>query len=102
VVDELSGHRRRYRRRELAEKLRRAGFEVLWLTSFCSLLLPLLLANRWRLRLSRAACDLRSELALSPANGALERIMRIEEAMIRRGVSFPLGGSLLAVGRRAS
>src|SRR6185295_8396039 len=51
-VDEHARHMRRYSSRELKDKVRRAGFDVVKLTSFVSTLLPLLVVSRFRQRLS--------------------------------------------------
>ncbi len=95
AFDEFSGHRRRYRRRELVAKLTAAGFDVVRVTSFTSFLLPLLIASRQR----RREIDLARELAVpATLNRALLRIGALERAVIHAGASLPLGGSLLAVG----
>ena len=52
-MDVHACHVRRYAERDLAAKVRAAGFEVLRLTSFVSLLLPLMLASRLRQRHDR-------------------------------------------------
>src|SRR5579872_3081396 len=44
--DEFAKHARRYRAKELREKIERAGFEVVDAVSFVSLLLPLMLFSR--------------------------------------------------------
>jgi SAM-dependent methyltransferase len=98
-IDDFGCHRRRYARPELEEKLRDAGFAVVRMTSFVTLLLPLLFAARWRLRSYDPKVD--SELAISPLlNGVLSAICSVERAFIRLGVSWPAGGSLLAVAVR--
>ena len=48
AVDEHAFHKRRYTKQELARKLRQAGFEVLHMTSFMTLLLPLMVLSRLR------------------------------------------------------
>ncbi len=48
-MDELAHHRRRYRRAELGDKLRAAGFEVRRLAHFMAPLVPLV-AVRWLVR----------------------------------------------------
>ena len=48
-MDELAHHRRRYRRSELGQKLRGAGFEVRRLTHFMAPLVPLVVV-RWLVR----------------------------------------------------
>jgi SAM-dependent methyltransferase len=101
-VDEYSHHKRRYSRTELRAKLQAAGYEVLALRSFVSLLLPLQLAER--LKKSKATfdyADAQAEFEISSLlSNLLGAIMRLEFELIRAGVSFPVGGSLLAVCRR--
>ena len=100
-VDEFARHVRRYETRELREKVERAGFSVIRITSFVSLLLPLLLASRLKQRFSDAEVDPSAEYNISNAvNTTLERILDAERTLIRAGLSFPAGGSLLLVARR--
>ncbi|MBA3351201.1 MAG: methyltransferase domain-containing protein [Blastocatellia bacterium] len=97
MVDEVAGHVRRYRARDLVEKISRTGFKVVRVTSFVSLLLPPMMVSRLRQRKagSRVAQE---EFALGRfANSILERILDMERGLIRLGVSFPVGGSLLVV-----
>ena len=101
VVDEYSRHVRRYRREDLLGKVRAAGFTILGATSFVSLLLPaLLLARRVRTP-SLADFDPLAELRMGRfSNAMLSGMMGLERALIRSGVSFPAGGSLLVAARR--
>jgi SAM-dependent methyltransferase len=99
--DEVACHVRRYEASELTRKVRQAGFSVLRATSFVSLLLPLMLASRWRKRKPDATFDALDELRIGGAvNAALEVMLDVERALIRAGLSFPLGGSLLVVARK--
>jgi SAM-dependent methyltransferase len=102
-LDVHVGHKRRYRRRELLETVRRAGFEVLRATSFSSLLLPGLFVSRLTRRVGRRADDRLPELRVGPmANAVLATALGLERRLIARGISFPWGGSLLVVaGKRA-
>src|SRR5207253_1625050 len=96
----LRHHRRRYSRRELTAKTRAAGLELARVTSFVTLLLPLMAASRV-LQRHRTAFDPASEFRTARRLTApLAGAMRAEEALIRRGLSLPTGGSLLAVARR--
>lgn len=98
-VDALSGHQRRYRRQELVDRVQAAGLEVRYVTSFVSLLLPLMWLSRHRS--SGDAVDAMAEFTIpAPVNAALEAVMRLEEALLRLGLRFPAGGSLLLVARR--
>jgi SAM-dependent methyltransferase len=102
AVDEFSHHRRRYRRDELGEKLKRAGFAVKRQTSFMSLLLAPMAASRLRHRRDAPnAFDPLAEYRLSPwVDAAFERVLTAERSLIRAGVSLPAGGSLLVVAER--
>ena len=100
--DEYACHVRRYRRGELQTKLRRAGFLLLLQTSFVTLLLPAMVASRIAQRGAPVNGDSMSELRLPHAmNRVFEGVMALERAMIRLGVRFPAGGSLLLVARKA-
>jgi SAM-dependent methyltransferase len=99
--DTYSHHQRRYTRRELTAKLRRAGLELLRTTSFVSIPLPLMYLSRLRKRGPVESFDPMDEFSIpAPVNAALERVMGLELALIRRGVSLPAGGTLLAVARK--
>lgn len=99
--DDVARHVRRYRSSELKEKVRKAGFEILRVTSFVSLLFPALLASRLSTPFSKKEFDPESEFRLSPMmNSLLERILNVERTLIRTGVSFAAGGSLLLIARR--
>jgi len=98
--DQFAMHQRRYSRAELRAKVRRAGFEIERITSFNSLLLPLMIWSRMQQKRNSHLQPWR-ELEISPAlNKALESILTIERSMITKGVSFPVGGSLLLIGRK--
>ena len=99
AADDYAKHRRRYTRPELAAKARHAGLEVERLTSFMTVLLPVMAATRL-LHRRDTEYDFESELRMGGAvNGLLLRILAFERALIRRGISFPAGGSLLLVAR---
>ncbi len=99
--DAYACHVRRYQAGDLKEKLRRAGFTVERTTSFVSLLLPLLFLARWRKRKTNENFDALNELRIGGlANTVLESLMNIERMIIRLGVSFPMGGSLLLIARK--
>ena len=100
-VDEFARHVRRYETAELTEKVRRAGFSIIRITSFVSLLLPLLILSRFKQRLTKEEVDPTAEYNLSRLlDTTLEKILIVERNLIRRGLSFPVGGSLLLIGGR--
>ena len=100
--DEHAHHVRRYTARELRDKVLHAGFRIVMMTSFVSLLLPLMLLSR-RLQRKPAAADydVLADLKVGRiANWVLEAILAVERVLIRAGVRFPAGGSLLLVAQR--
>jgi SAM-dependent methyltransferase len=101
--DERAYHVRRYAAAELRRKVVAAGFEVVRMTSFVALLLPALFASRTWMN-HRLAADAFDPIATlrrpRPVNVALGAVMAGERAMIRSGLSFPAGGSLLLVARK--
>ena len=101
AADEHAKHVRRYTRREIVGKVAAAGFEPLLVTSFVALLFPVLAAARMSHRRIDASYDPDAELAVGPvANLLLERTLDFERQLIRLGVRFPFGGSLLVVAKK--
>lgn len=100
-ADDHAFHVRRYTARELRDKLGKAGFEVLRSTSFVSLLLPFMMLSRLLEKVSRSPYDPQDELKLPRwLNKIFRGVMRVEFALIRRGMTFPWGGSRLVVARK--
>lgn len=101
AADTYAHHVRRYRRRELVERVDAAGFEVVRTTSFVMSLLPMMALSRWWARLSPRPYDPVAELVPpEPANRLLERMLDVERTLIGRGFDLPAGGSLALVARR--
>ena len=100
-VDEASCHVRRYSAKELENKVRAAGFEILRSSSFVSLLLPMMVASRVVSRKPASSADLSAGLRLNKLlNWLFRKIMAVEFIFIRYGVNFPLGGSRLLIARK--
>jgi SAM-dependent methyltransferase len=99
-MDELAHHWRRYRRSELGQKLRDAGFEVRRLAHFMAPLVPLVVLRWARRVLSRrgSAFDRRHlELSVVPGlNQAMSAVLALERPLVRLG-GMPFGSSLIAV-----
>ena len=99
--DVRSRHVRRYRAQELRARVLEAGYDIVRMTSFVTLLLPLMAASRFASRKPAANYDPLAELRIAPPlNWTLERILDFERLVIRAGVPLPAGGSLLVVARR--
>ena len=100
--DVRAHHVRRYRAQELREKVAAAGFEVVRMTSFVTLLLPLMFASRLTQRGPRQDYDPLAELKMARwLNWTLEKVLDVERSLIRAGLPLPAGGSLLLVARRS-
>ena len=99
-LDAETGHIRRYQGRELAEKARAAGFEILLDTSFmASLFLPQYVSRRFLAKRAHRAFEA-EHLMPGPINRTLEAVLSAEIALIRAGVRFPFGGLRLVAGRK--
>jgi SAM-dependent methyltransferase len=99
-VDERSCHKRRYSRAELEAILNTSGFNIEYIGSFLFILFPVMLMSRWLQGRSNVTSHSHSfnEFDLSsPINACLEIIMKVEELLVRMGISLPFGGSLVVV-----
>ncbi|MEW5857914.1 MAG: class I SAM-dependent methyltransferase [Cyanobacteriota bacterium] len=100
-ADDYAHHVRRYRAQELKTKVQRAGFKIVRMTSFVSLLLPLMLLSRSQQQRPKPDYDPLAELRIGGlANSILEKVLDFERSAIRLGLSFPLGGSLLLIAKK--
>jgi len=96
--DEVLGHRRRYTAAELRGAVERAGFTVLRVSYFNTLLFPLLVAVRaWKRLRGDRGHDLQRPAAL--LNRLLESVFAFERHLVPR-IRLPFGASLLLIGRR--
>jgi len=97
-TDDYACHVRRYTAHDLHDKLAQAGFAVMRSTSFVTSLLPLMLVSRLQQRGKDKSFDPHAELQMNPlVNRIIEAFLHMELWFIRRGVSFPVGGSRLIV-----
>ena len=100
--DEISHHKRRYRRRELRERVEGAGFELRKLTYFNTLLFPPIAAIRAPRPYRGRPHQLRSDFEMTRPgrlNAVLAKIFAAEGPLIAR-MNLPVGVSLLAVATR--
>lgn len=97
--DAANHHYRRYSRRGLRLVALEAGWRVVRMTSFNSLLLPVAAAVRLAQRRRKPDSNYNPELNLGPAwlNSVLERPLRAEARWLDRGGTLPAGLSLLTV-----
>jgi SAM-dependent methyltransferase len=99
-MDVQAGHKRRYSRKELLQKLNRVGFEVAYATSFLTLLFPALYVARFAKR--KEAKDVMNEHHVGRLfNGIFSAILWFEFLMVRYlKLSLPFGGSLIVVAKK--
>jgi len=97
----LSGEVRRYTRRQLNEKLTRAGFHVRRLTYTNASLFPITLTIRalQRMRGVKAGDENTGDFYVPPApvNALLSGVLGLESSLVAAGVNMPLGSSLLCL-----
>ena len=94
--------RERYRRKDLAERMERAGFRIVRTTFFNFFLFPVILAVRLMNRLrDRKREKIASDVAaVHPAvNGLLLGILRLEARLARR-VRLPIGSSVVLLAQK--
>jgi SAM-dependent methyltransferase len=97
--DAANHHYRRYSRRGLRLVALEAGWRMVRMTSFNSILLPVAAAVRLAQRGRHPDSSYNPELNLGPGwlNAVLERPLRVEARWLDRGGTLPAGLSLLAV-----
>jgi len=99
AADERACHVRRYTRRELITKVKGAGFDIQYVTSFVSFLVPLMWLARQRT--GQKDAEVNSEFNISErTNRVLELVMKVELGFLKTGITFPFGGSLLLLARK--
>lgn len=101
--DEVNKHFKRYRRSELCQLLEVNGFRLVRSSYWNFMLFWMVSVVRLvrRLRPKRAA--FRGDIKPTPAplNRALIWLLRGENSLLLRGITFPVGVSVMAVGRKA-
>jgi SAM-dependent methyltransferase len=103
VADVYKHHERRYERSELIEKVERAGFRVAYATSFVSLFLPVMLLSRLKQNSAEETPDRLTEINIGrTVNKILNPVMRFETSLIKSGVNWPAGGSLLLIAKKGN
>jgi len=99
-VDEHACHVRRYNAQILKLKVQSAGFEIVKMTSFMSLPFPLMMISRLKKR-ERSDQQPAAEINVNwLINIILKKILDVERGIIRTGISFPFGGSLLVIAKK--
>jgi len=99
AADDYAHHVRRYTLMEIRRKVLRAGFRLEYCTFFVTLLLPLMAFQRLSYRNQKYNPE--DEFQISPfLNAALHLVVQLELTLLRLGIRFPVGGSLLLLARK--
>jgi len=104
-LDEIVKHKRRYSRQELISKLTNNGFEIVYTTSFLFVLFPLMWISRMfdkgRTKSCASEVELDKRVKFSRSlNFVFDLFMRVDEMLIRLGISLPVGGTIVVVARK--
>jgi SAM-dependent methyltransferase len=103
ATDDYAHHKRRYTRRELVAKVQAAGFNIQYVSSFVSLLVPLMWVSRWLQKSAQAADQMDAGFKIGKiANLILGTVMKLERGLLSLGITFPIGGSLLLVATKGT
>jgi 2-polyprenyl-3-methyl-5-hydroxy-6-metoxy-1,4-benzoquinol methylase len=98
-MDDEAHHERRYSKIDLVRKVEDAGLSVCYVTSFVSLLMPLMWAARKKS--NPETFDPWEQFQISKKlNLILELVMKVEFIFIKLGIRLPFGGSLLLLARK--
>ncbi|MGD9818407.1 MAG: class I SAM-dependent methyltransferase [Desulfomonilaceae bacterium] len=90
-------HKRRYTKSGLQNLLEKTGFTTLRMISFISFLLPALFISR-KLQTGSRDDELFDEFSIPPlVNAICGKVCRMEGFLIKKGLSIPFGGSLMAI-----
>lgn len=101
AVDEFSCHCRRYSRDQMVHKLGTAGFQIEYITSFVSVLCPIMFLSRLRFKKTAQITDPMCELKISNSlNWIFCLIMQFEILLLKICIRFPIGGSLLVIAKK--
>ena len=100
-VDEASGHKRRYERKELIRLLSACGFEVCDMYYWNFFLLPPLFAWKFFGRRKKGTKGVSSYLTTPPPffNAVCRYVLKLE-LLIGRFIRYPAGSSLIAVAKK--
>jgi SAM-dependent methyltransferase len=99
VQDDVSNHRIRYTRKQIAERVRKAGFQVERATYANLTFFPPILAGRALMKLTGIKPESENNVNISALNGVFGRIFAAERHLLER-FDLPLGVSIVVVARK--
>ncbi|MCO6510293.1 MAG: class I SAM-dependent methyltransferase [Aridibacter famidurans] len=100
VQDDISHHRIRYTRKQIAERMEKAGFTVARATYANITFFPPILLGRLIMRLTGIKPESENNVNVSALNGFFGRIFSAERHFLKY-FNFPLGVSIVVVAKKA-
>lgn len=111
-IDEIDRHKRRYRKKEISEKIKNAGLDILYINSFMFSLFPLMAVSRLfrKRKQNQYASGTTGKGENNPEypeinmpdylNHLFRLLMKIDEWLIEKNVKLPFGGSIMVVAKK--
>ena len=99
-LDDISCHKRRYSRKELIQKTRKAGFETKFVTSFIFVLFPIMVLSRLIKGSGKKENTNEEVLPGRLLNAIFYFCTLCDIFLVKLGISLPWGGSLILVAKK--
>jgi SAM-dependent methyltransferase len=99
VQDDISHHRIRYTRKQIAERIEKAGFKVDRATYANFTFFPPILAGRLFMKVTGIRPESENNVNISALNGAFGKLFSAERRWLKR-FNFPFGVSIVVVARK--
>jgi len=101
IQDDVTGHKRRYSRKEIMNKLREAGFQIIKASYFNFFLFFPILFGRRIIRILGFKVESENKINAPFVNFVLKAIFSLEPCILRY-FSFPFGVSILCIAKKSS
>ncbi len=99
IQDRVTGHKRRYTKKQIVNRLKGMGFEILKSSYFNFLLFFPILIARWTIRLFRLQIESENEINSPLINLLLKTLFSVEIHFLKY-FSFPFGVSIFCIARK--
>ncbi len=99
IQDRVTGHKRRYTRKQIVNRLKEMGFDILRSSYFNFFLFFPILVGRWMIRFLRLQIESENEIN-SPLINLLLKALFSMEIHVLKYFSFPFGVSIFCIARK--
>ncbi len=99
IQDKVTGHKRRYTKKEITDRLEAVGFEILKSSYFNFFLFFPILVARWMIRILHLQIESENEINFPLANLLLKALFSMEIHALKY-FSFPFGVSIFCIARK--